>query len=62
MDWSFLWERTGDVVTNLLACSGDSSYIFNSGPKHVSKVITATSLSESIGGLVTWANCCLKKS
>ena len=32
IDWSFLYESTGEVVTNLFACSGVSSKIFNSGP------------------------------
>ena len=59
---SFLCERTGDVLTILRAWSFDSSKIFNSGPKHASNDITLDSLKESMGGFVTWANCCLKKS
>ena len=59
---SFLCESKGDEVINLFACWGVSSYTFNSGPKHVSNDITLFSLRESIGGFVTWANCCLKKS
>ena len=52
----------GELTTILFACSAVSSNIFSSGPRHVSKDITDFSLSESIGGFVTWANFCLQLS
>ena len=50
----------GDLRINLSACLEDSSNKFLSLPKQTSNDITFDSLNESIGGLVTCANCCLK--
>jgi hypothetical protein len=53
-------ERIGWSMTSWWACSGDSSSRLCSDPTPVSRLITIFSRIGSIGGLVTWANSCLK--
>ena len=53
-------SRTGLSSSSRRACSGVSSSIERRGPISVRNDITSSSRSGSIGGLVTWANRCLK--
>ena len=53
-------RRIGWLRTSWWACSGVSSSRLRSVPRLVRRLITISSRIESIGGLVTWANSCLK--
>ncbi len=59
---SFSSDSIGDTLFNLLACSLSSLSKFLISPKPVLRLITTFSLIGSIGGFVTCANFCLKKS
>ena len=55
-------ERIGVEIRIALFFVGVLFSKLSSLPRYLYKLITEFSLKESIGGLVTWANCCLKKS
>ena len=52
--------RTGCSSSSRRHCSGVSARRLPSPPRQVASVITSFSRIGSMGGLVTWANCCLK--
>ena len=51
---------TGKSRINLRACSGAASRRLGSGPMAPAMDVTSSSRIASSGGLVTWANICLK--